>query len=110
MWPNRTADGNSKTSTPGLISEFKENEYEESGSNAKNQLNIIDSSIMSNNNNNNSHSANLINNNASEEFPILDELDRLAKVIIFNKIIKYILFKKNNKYKNRCQNIIQTDK
>ena len=50
MWPNRTADGNSKTSTPGLIFEFKENEYEESGSNAKNQLNIIDSSIMSNNN------------------------------------------------------------
>jgi len=90
MWPNRTADGNTKTSTPGLISEFKENEYEESGSNAKNQLNIIDSSIMSNNNNNNSHSANLINNNASEEFPILDELDRLAKVIIFNKIIIYI--------------------
>ena len=92
MWPNRTADGNSKTSTPGLIFEFKENEYEESGSNAKNQLNIIDSSIMSNNNN--SHSANLINNNASEEFPILDELDRLAKVIIFNKITNYILFKK----------------
>ena len=78
----------------------KENEYEESGSNAKNQLNIIDSSIMSNNNNNNnnSHSANLINNNnASEEFPILDELDRLAKVIIiFNKIIIYYLKKITN--------------
>ncbi len=74
-------------------SEFKENEYEESGSNAKNQLNIIDSSMMSNNNN--SHSANLINNNASEEFPILDELDRLAKVFISNLKKLLLNIKKN---------------
>jgi hypothetical protein len=80
MWPNRTADGNTKSSTPGLLSESKENELEENLSSIKNQLNPIESVIPSNSTNVNTPSN---NNTALEEFPILDELDRLAKVNTF---------------------------
>ena len=50
MWPNKTADCSQNTSTPGIVSDF-------------NGLNE-DETTTSNN----------------DSFPILDELDRLAKV------------------------------
>ncbi len=92
MWPNRTADGNTKTSTPGLLSEFKENELEENLSSTKNQLNPIESVIPSNSTNVNTPT----NNTALEEFPILDELDRLAKVKFFLSYIFKFYFQIRN--------------
>jgi hypothetical protein len=51
MWPNMAADGNENTKTPGLISDMIEND-------------IVNTSESTTN----------------VAFPILDELDRLAKV------------------------------
>lgn len=79
MWPNKTADGNTKTNTPGLIAEFKENELEETTLNNKNVSNF--ESNLSNTNNNFTNNS---TNNATDEFPILDELDRLAKVSLLS--------------------------
>jgi hypothetical protein len=65
MWPNKVADGNWKTSTPGILSDLKETEIDESiGLNNRSGggLNVDEPS------------------SSLEEFPILDELDRLAKV------------------------------
>ena len=79
MWPNKIADGNNKTSTPGILSDNKELEMEESSTN--------------NSNNNSEQQQQNINLNVApqsaaaaasvDEFPILDELDRLAKVYNF---------------------------
>lgn len=68
LWPNKSADGCSKTTTPGVFSDLKESELEEAfnGAYGVNHLN---------NNNNNANTS-----NAVDEFPILDELDRLAKM------------------------------
>jgi hypothetical protein len=68
MWPNKLADGNVKNTTPGILSDAKESELEEAFNsfNASNFLNDETS-------NNNSSVTN-------DEFPILDEIDRLAKV------------------------------
>lgn len=75
MWPNRIADGNTKTKTPGLLSEHKENELEENGFNSSNTKANFDNEVSSSN----THSTTNTTNNL-DEFPILDELDRLAKV------------------------------
>ena len=50
MWPNKVADCCTQTSTPGIISDIIENEDE------------------------------VGNSSNNDSFPILDELDRLAKV------------------------------
>nr|AWV66672.1 phosphatidylinositol 3-kinase catalytic subunit type 3 isoform X1 [Brachionus koreanus] len=67
LWPNRVGDGNSKSTTPGLLSDQREFEIEE----------MIDS------HQNSDEAANLGQANGLEEFPMLDELDRLAKLSKF---------------------------
>ncbi len=67
LWPNKMADGNTRSTTPGLLSDLRENELDESGGTLKNEIN--------DNLNNESN-----NKNINDEFPMLDELDRLAKV------------------------------
>lgn len=73
MWPNRIADGSTRTSTPGIISDFKQNELEDahSANSSTSNKNIS----QENNNLNNAQLASL-----TDEFPMLDELDRLAKM------------------------------
>ena len=66
MWADREADGSSKTTTPGILSDAKESELDEA-------LNSLHSSNFDQYNNNHQSATN-------DEFPILDELDRLAKV------------------------------
>ena len=61
------ADGNTRSTTPGLLSDLRENELEEGGGILKNE-NIDNLNNESN------------NKNINDEFPMLDELDRLAKV------------------------------
>lgn len=79
MWPNKVADGNTKTTTPGLLSDFKEYELEEaSGIVNSNSSNISEDQSA----NSSAIQSNSTNQNIGlEEFPILDELDRLAKVL-----------------------------
>lgn len=79
MWPNRIADGNTRTCTPGIITDSKENEFEDShgGNSITNNKNI--SSQDSNLGNSNNTQTSLI-----DEFPMLDELDRLAKMSKFH--------------------------
>ena len=73
MWPNKVADGSLKTKTPGILSDSIDFEQDE-----------ITGPIGNNNNNNNTEGDNNGNSqNLIEEFPILDELDRLARVNIF---------------------------
>ena len=67
------ADGNCRTSTPGILSDAKENEADEFTNTKSN---------FSSENSGNIGLANTNNNGVIEEFPILDELDRLAKVIL----------------------------
>lgn len=67
LWPNKMADGNTRSTTPGLLSDLRENELEEGGGILKNE-NIDNLNNESN------------NKNINDEFPMLDELDRLAKV------------------------------
>jgi hypothetical protein len=94
MWPNKVADGSTKTSTPGIISDQIENDLEEgvyNGSNAttftlgnddtKNTASTTNANATSTSNNQTNPT--LTSNSSSntlDEFPILDELDRLAKV------------------------------
>ncbi len=84
MWPNRMADGNTRTSTPAIITDSKVNEFEDS----------CYSSGMPNKNIS-SQDGNLVNLNTTgtrigqpvnmnDEFPMLDELDRLAKMSKFH--------------------------
>lgn len=75
MWANKMADGNNRTSTPGILTDAKENEAEEVTNNKSNfsNENLGNTGLGTN------------NNGILDEFPILDELDRLAKV----KIQKY---------------------
>nr|AWV66648.1 phosphatidylinositol 3-kinase catalytic subunit type 3 [Brachionus plicatilis] len=61
LWPNRVGDGNLKSTTPGLLSDQRELEIEELSQN-------VDEGINSG------------QGNGLEEFPMLDELDRLAKL------------------------------
>ncbi len=69
LWPDKMADGNVRSTTPGLLSDVRESEME-------------DGTISFPN----SHEDNILHetknnvNNVQDEFPILDELDRLAKV------------------------------
>ena len=84
MWPNRVADGNNRTCTPGIVSDFKENEYEESQNSNNNSTNKNNTATttennFSLNNQNQSHLSNI-----ADEFPMLDELDRLAKMSKFH--------------------------
>ena len=88
MWPNRAADGNTRTTTPGFITDFKENEFDDysmnnaANSSSKNSSLNFTSHESSNLGNNNSIGNQLSNTtNLPDEFPILDELDRLAKVV-----------------------------
>ena len=69
MWPNKVADGSLKTKTPGILSDSVDFEQDEIGGP------IINSSNTDTDNNGS-------NQALIEEFPILDELDRLAKVKI----------------------------
>jgi hypothetical protein len=71
MWPNKVADGSLKTKTPGILSDSIDFEQDEI------------TSPIGNNNNNTESDNNGTNQSLIEEFPILDELDRLAKVKIF---------------------------
>lgn len=74
MWPNRIADGSTRTSTPGIISDFKQNELDDAHS--LSHSNSSNKNISQENANlNNAQLANL-----TDEFPMLDELDRLAKM------------------------------
>ncbi|CAF0722147.1 unnamed protein product [Brachionus calyciflorus] len=66
MWPNKVGDGNSKTTTPGLLSDQKEFEIEEL--NGQTQNISLDEPVNS------------VQTVGLEEFPMLDELDRLAKM------------------------------
>ena len=78
MWPNRIADGNTRTSTPGIITDSKENEFEDShhGTSNKN-ISLQDSNSGSGTNGGQTGSM-------TDEFPMLDELDRLAKMSKFH--------------------------
>lgn len=69
MWPNKVADGNSKSTTPGILSDAKELELEEK---------------MLNQDMNTPNSVTSTTTNGSDEFPILDELDRLARMSKFH--------------------------
>ena len=94
MWPNKTADGSAKTTTPGIISDQIENDLEEGVYNSSNapafNLGNDDNKNTPINANTTSTSNNQTNttlttnssSNSLDEFPILDELDRLAKVRI----------------------------
>jgi phosphatidylinositol 3-kinase len=65
MWPNKMADGSTRTTTPGIFSDIKESELDDAFSHT--------------------HGSNFDSKASAatvEEFPILDELDRLAKVTI----------------------------
>lgn len=64
MWPNRVGDGNSKSSTPGLLCDQRELEIEEQMASCQNM----------------DETTNLGQGKCQEEFPMLDELDRLAKL------------------------------
>jgi hypothetical protein len=68
------ADGNTRSTTPGLLSDLRENELEDGGS-----------MLKSENNDNVNNESN--NKNINDEFPMLDELDRLAKVLLLLLII-----------------------
>lgn len=64
MWPNRVADGtSSRTTTPGILSDHKELELEEGG--------VVTAAVAE---------AVTTTTTQVDEFPILDELDRLAKM------------------------------
>lgn len=80
MWPNKIADGNTKTSTPGILTDYKENELEESlqgVSTAGKAISVQDNSTSGN-------GTNPTVPNINDEFPMLDELDRLAKMSKFH--------------------------
>lgn len=90
MWPNRVADGSTRTTTPGILSDVREVEIEEAVN--TNGGGVV-FSVSSNNDTNESSSTNNHMNSSSnpfnpsqttsiDEFPILDELDRLAKVFV----------------------------
>ena len=78
MWPNRVADGSTRTTTPGIVSDVKELELEEHNG----VLLPASSEEQTQQSNNNTGSS--LHHSASapvvDEFPILDELDRLAKM------------------------------
>jgi hypothetical protein len=79
MWPNKVADGNTKTSTPGILTDYKENELEESLAtvNASNKaISVQENSAV--------NSSSTLAPSISDEFPMLDELDRLAKMSKFH--------------------------
>ena len=68
------ADGGTRTTTPGILSDLKESELDDvyknlNGANFNNDDHIISNDFSSE------------TPKAIDEFPILDELDRLAKVI-----------------------------
>jgi hypothetical protein len=86
MWPNKMADGCTRTTTPGIFSDVKESELEDAFGHTSNGSNFDD-----HHSNSSSSSASAANKPAIDEFPILDELDRLAKV---NKIQVLVMFKK----------------
>jgi hypothetical protein len=76
MWPNKVADGNTRTTTPGILSDSKELDLDEYNSGTS--FGISDDQ---NNGTNANHQLYPIQTTSIDEFPILDELDRLAKVI-----------------------------
>ena len=70
MWPNKMADGSNRTTTPGILSDNKELELEDGGGGGvvgTAETGIVPVSSTS-------------SSGAVDEFPILDELDRLAKM------------------------------
>jgi hypothetical protein len=71
MWPNKVADGSLKTKTPGILSDSIDFEQDETTGPIANSNNF---------NSNADTDTNGSNQTIIEEFPILDELDRLAKV------------------------------
>ena len=71
MWPNKVADGSLKTKTPGILSDSIDFEQDEI------------TGPIGNISNNTEGENNGTNQSLIEEFPILDELDRLAKVKLF---------------------------
>lgn len=73
MWPNRVADGNTRTSTPGILSDVKELELDEHNGATNGGLGPPTTTSDEQNYNNTTATS-------VDEFPILDELDRLAKV------------------------------
>lgn len=79
MWPNRVADGSTRTTTPGIVSDVKELELEE-----HNGVLLPASSEEQTGQQSNNNTGSSLHHSASapvvDEFPILDELDRLAKM------------------------------
>ncbi len=82
MWPNRIADGNTRTSTPGIITDSKENDFEDShhGSSISSKNISSQESSSGISNTSSAQTGNLM----TDEFPMLDELDRLAKMSKFH--------------------------
>ena len=76
MWPNRVADGNTRTSTPGILSDVKDGlaDLQEGVTVSSDEI------IMTTSTNSTNSTTTTTVVNGVEEFPILDELDRLAKV------------------------------
>ena len=73
MWPNKVADGSLKTKTPGILSDSIDFEQDETTGPITNNNNFTTNADTDTNGS---------NQPIIEEFPILDELDRLAKVNI----------------------------
>lgn len=87
MWPNRIADGGTRTTTPGILSDTREQEIEDAAAstNTTNGVVGVPQPTSINVDTSDSLSTTTTTSNPSQttsidEFPILDELDRLAKV------------------------------
>lgn len=80
MWPNRVADGNTRTSTPGILSDMKESDIEELHGGSLGNSYASDDQLINSHSSHHHHHHQSLTGNSFEEFPILDELDRLAKV------------------------------
>ena len=89
MWPNRVADGSTRTTTPGILSDNREQEIEDAAVSSTITNGIVgvpaQPTVNINETSDSQSTTTLTSSNPSQttsidEFPILDELDRLAKV------------------------------
>lgn len=89
MWPNRVADGNTRTTTPGILSDTREQEIEDAAVSTTTTNGVVgvpaQPTATINEPSDSQSTTTLTSSHPSQttsidEFPILDELDRLAKV------------------------------
>src|SRR5690606_16238992 len=84
MWPNRTENVGTSTTPPGILSDAKETDLNELAYTMLNQTTTTTTTSGGANPDEHSNSKANSTSNTVEEFPILDELDRLAKMSRFH--------------------------